>query len=703
MRDAWLGRLFVRFRDRRDGRALAAVFDATARELLTVAAHLVPTLDLAEDVVQTTFQRAIEQAGRFDEARSLKGWLYGILWREARKLARSELRVPDARALAAEPTVEPGQGVSEQEFTLAVRTALDRLGSPYREVLEGVLVEERPTREVARTLARSPGTVRVQLARGLERLRSELTRGRRRAAVRPQHLAGLAGLRLRLLAEAGLAPGSVPGPSALFLARELVKVGALTPVALVGAAVLASVVLTPPLVRAPEPASALATAEPDGALTGLAGASSGEFLPPARELAGSTTTAARTPVSRSALATGTSPPELTGQVVDAAGVAVGGVRVIAEGEGHYGYRETRTDEHGRFAFPDLVPGRTWYASVDEPRFARMYWRGVGAEIAREDELAADVRLVVHPPHEVRGRIVDEAGDGVEGARLTLAREWLPGAERTQQGHLTETLLTAESGLEGRFALTRLNPGRMTVVLDHPEFARTLVDFGVPSDELEFVLQHGMTLEGVVLLAEEPLAGATVRVRSTRRSSLTMGDHELVTDERGCFRLAHVSPVGALRLQRISTLVLEVQHGGYASDHYQVYESARPDLPFVRVEAWPATERAPALVEVGRDFEGEARLAGRPLGTAAVEVRLAASAAGRPARLALHGTTVTLGEFTSVERVAFDVVRFELLPAGRYRLDADEGTARRWKTLEFELADGERSALTLEPEPRIEGH
>lgn len=211
MRDAWLGRLFVRFRDRRDGRALAAVFDATARELLTVAAHLVPTLDLAEDVVQTTFQRAIEQAERFDEARSLKGWLYGILWREAKKLARSELRVPDARALAAEPTEEPAQGVSEQEFALAVRTAMDRLGSPYREVLEGVLVEERSTSEVARTLARSPGTVRVQLARGLERLRAKLPREYAAFGLLGA-TRGLASVRTALLRELGLA--SAPGPLA---------------------------------------------------------------------------------------------------------------------------------------------------------------------------------------------------------------------------------------------------------------------------------------------------------------------------------------------------------------------------------------------------------------------------------------------------------------------------------------------------------
>src|SRR5262245_55341564 len=173
MNDAWLGRLFVRFRDRRDGRALAAVFDATARELIGVAAHLAPGLDQAEDIVQTTFLRAIEHCERFDDGRSLKAWLYGILWREAAKLRRAEGRRVEPEAGAGHAG-EPLDEAAARELGEALERALLRVPSPYREVLEPVLREERSTGEVASALARSPGTVRVQLQRGLERLRLEL-------------------------------------------------------------------------------------------------------------------------------------------------------------------------------------------------------------------------------------------------------------------------------------------------------------------------------------------------------------------------------------------------------------------------------------------------------------------------------------------------------------------------------------------------
>ena len=60
MKDATLNRLFLRFRDKGDGKALAAVFDVTARELLAVAGHLVARPEEAEDVVQLVFLRAID-------------------------------------------------------------------------------------------------------------------------------------------------------------------------------------------------------------------------------------------------------------------------------------------------------------------------------------------------------------------------------------------------------------------------------------------------------------------------------------------------------------------------------------------------------------------------------------------------------------------------------------------------------------------
>ncbi len=154
MQDAWLSRIFIRFRDKRDGKALAAVFDATARKLIEVAAHLVPDLGQAEDVVQTTFQRMIERAASFDGGRSLKGWMYGILWREAAKLRRGAAWRVEPDALEPRAPLEPPEELAALELPAVIREALERLPSPYREVLEPVLCEERSAREVAARLGR---------------------------------------------------------------------------------------------------------------------------------------------------------------------------------------------------------------------------------------------------------------------------------------------------------------------------------------------------------------------------------------------------------------------------------------------------------------------------------------------------------------------------------------------------------------------
>ena len=97
-----LTRLFLRYRDRRDGRALGRLFDRVAPRLLGVAAHLAPDLASAEDLVQATFLVALERARSFDPAREVEPWLYGILVREAARARRRRAQVPDARRVARE-------------------------------------------------------------------------------------------------------------------------------------------------------------------------------------------------------------------------------------------------------------------------------------------------------------------------------------------------------------------------------------------------------------------------------------------------------------------------------------------------------------------------------------------------------------------------------------------------------------------------
>ena len=177
MKDAVLNRLFLRWRERGDGKALAAVFDLTAKELLGVAAHLAPGAGEAEDLVQIVYLRAMERAAAFDPALRLRAWLFGILWREALAARRRAARRPEPDGLARAASEDPAQLLVDRELPEAVRTALAGLPQRYREVVEPLLLEDRPVHDIAARLGRSSGTVRMQIHRGLERLRRALPRG----------------------------------------------------------------------------------------------------------------------------------------------------------------------------------------------------------------------------------------------------------------------------------------------------------------------------------------------------------------------------------------------------------------------------------------------------------------------------------------------------------------------------------------------
>lgn len=224
MNDRALDRLFRRFRDRHDGAALAAVFDATSRELFEVACHLIRDPVEAEDLVQATFLAAIRHARDYDGSSPLKGWLYGILWREGAKVRRSAAHRADPHRLAdvarhdARREPEPIEGLLALELPAAVDHALEKLPARYREVLDPLIRDGRPPEDIATALHRSPGTVRSQIHRGMERLRRVLPddfvpiSGLVGFSIR-----GLSKVRGEVLQAAGFSPAAVAGASVLAL------------------------------------------------------------------------------------------------------------------------------------------------------------------------------------------------------------------------------------------------------------------------------------------------------------------------------------------------------------------------------------------------------------------------------------------------------------------------------------------------------
>jgi RNA polymerase sigma-70 factor (ECF subfamily) len=177
VRDRRLHRLFERFRKKGDVAALGKVFDAVAPELYRVAVHVARDLHTAEDLVQSTFLAAIESRERWDASRPLVPWLLGILVRKATHEQRSSARTPEHERLAPRSTIEPVRESEAREAREMLQKLLASTSSPYREVLVMHLCEEKSAAEIARDLGRAPGTVRVQIHRGLEMLRKNMPAG----------------------------------------------------------------------------------------------------------------------------------------------------------------------------------------------------------------------------------------------------------------------------------------------------------------------------------------------------------------------------------------------------------------------------------------------------------------------------------------------------------------------------------------------
>jgi RNA polymerase sigma factor (sigma-70 family) len=159
-----------------DGEAFAAVYDRQVQRVFGWARARVG--EHAADLTAEVFARAWLCRGRFrDEADgSAWPWLYGIAQnvlrdslrkRRVEDAARARLGLPPA--VAADPAFDDiDRRVSLKD---AVLRALRDLPETERELLWLRVVEERPYREVARSLRCTPEAARVRVSRALRRLR----------------------------------------------------------------------------------------------------------------------------------------------------------------------------------------------------------------------------------------------------------------------------------------------------------------------------------------------------------------------------------------------------------------------------------------------------------------------------------------------------------------------------------------------------
>ncbi|HUU96052.1 MAG TPA: carboxypeptidase regulatory-like domain-containing protein [Phycisphaerae bacterium] len=397
---------------------------------------------------------------------------------------------------------------------------------------------------------------------------------------------------------------------------------------------------------------------------------------------------------------------ITGIVIDEHDQSVADASVRALLRDGDSRRETRTGADGRFAFENLEPEGFWLFSVDDARFAKQWERETCLQVPYE-QLDLPLQLRLHKPRSLNGVVLNEEGERVAGVRVTLAREWLPGCEDPVQGWLAWDLQVTETDGEGRFRLERLRPGRVTLVLDHPGYARTIAHpVDVTDAETRVTIKKGLTLRGRVTHDGEPLAGVSVTINAINLSHRPLGHWQVRTDAGGEFTIEHVVGWSAdiVVLGSVTVASVFVDDPEWNSPVYQVSQIDEQTLPFVEIEARPgaADLNTREVKKVGKaDPALRAELSELPSGEAEIEVRLEpAPTSGRAPEVCLSRLTqedkgrLHLGESPGPE----GVVAFVKLPAGKYRVRMDNYEPPNYAPQDVAVAEGQHAQVVLHKGP-----
>ena len=600
MRDRKLDRLFDRFRRKGDASALGRVFDTTAPELVEVAVHLSRDPGEAEDLVQATFLTAIEKAEDYDADRRLVPWLVGILVRHAHALRRSRARKLDEDRLPPGGTIDPSEEAQASELRDSIEEALAGLPENYRSVLEPYLLRGERAVDIARASGRSPGTVRVQIRRGLVEFRRALPAG---LALSAGVLVGgrsMAEVRATVLESAARAARAI-GPA---------KATTLTSTTLLGGLVMSQKLFLGAL------AAALLVIF--GWIAGVGGGDSPEAPAPAPAPIPEPTELAAAPetqpspeqsddprrVEVAAEPTGTDEAAtlsyeaalggIIGRVVEWNGRRVPGLRVtllevrpsmmggsvnasfessLARGLRGLGANplvdETTTDEEGRFRLDGAHPAGYHVIGLDLGG-DRPTWRLIDLSLKSGGEI--DIGTIeLAQVRTLYGRVVDSGGNGLEGVRVRAAQlpdqalllaeiragatvlmktssesvvVDLPGPITALVEQLPIPLTTTDA--EGRFELKGVTENANWLIADTAGFqSATQVLRGQEQNIGGFPLEPLATLSGLLVDSEgAPVVGAEVRGGlahhiDSKRDGVAFSYASNTTDSDGRFEIAGV--------------------------------------------------------------------------------------------------------------------------------------------------------------------
>jgi len=169
--------------DRRDGRAMARLYDRYGRLVYATVFRIVRNQAVAEDLVQETFLRAWNRPGIFDEHQYTMGpWLLAVARNRAIDHCRSQAEPGASRAVFAEnedPRLYAGleAGVLDAEQARRIKQSLAQMPDHHRQAIEIACFDEFSPIRMAARLGQPLVTAMASLRSALAELRRAMEAG----------------------------------------------------------------------------------------------------------------------------------------------------------------------------------------------------------------------------------------------------------------------------------------------------------------------------------------------------------------------------------------------------------------------------------------------------------------------------------------------------------------------------------------------
>ena len=151
---------------------------AHQRSLLSYIKSLVTNFHEAEDLLQRVNLILWQKRARFEAGSNFRAWSFTIarleVLNQQRQQRRDQRVFSDRQDHESLPVFDPSAEVKDESLLHVLKDCLERLSSKDQELLFVRYATDRPLKEYAENLSRSPGTLKARLFQIRENLRKSI-------------------------------------------------------------------------------------------------------------------------------------------------------------------------------------------------------------------------------------------------------------------------------------------------------------------------------------------------------------------------------------------------------------------------------------------------------------------------------------------------------------------------------------------------